>query len=223
MRKKGKIDYPKLRQRMVEEQLIPRGIKDKKVLTAFLKVEREKFIPADMREEAYEDFPLPIGEEQTISQPYMVALMTQCLELRGDEKVLEVGTGSGYQTAILAELAKEVYSLERIEKLAQRARRILQQLGYINVQIFVINGTLGYEEFSSYDRILVTAGAKEIPPPLIEQLKDGGIMVIPVGDIYSQKLKVVRKQRDIIKSEVVERCVFVPLIGEYGWDESVKE
>lgn len=223
MRKKRKTDYTKLRQRMVEEQLIPRGIKDKKVLTAFLKVEREKFIPADMREEAYEDFPLPIGEEQTISQPYMVALMTQCLELRGDEKVLELGTGSGYQTAILAELAKEVYSLERIEKLAQRARRVLCRLGYANVQIFVINGTMGYEEFSPYDRILVTAGAKEIPPPLIEQLKDGGIMVIPVGDTYSHELKVVRKQRDIIKSKMVERCVFVPLIGEYGWDKNVKK
>jgi len=220
--RKGRVDYTKLRQRMVEEQLISRGIKDKRVLTAFLKVEREKFVPKNLRKEAYEDFPLSIGEGQTISQPYMVALMTQCLKLQGEEKILEVGTGSGYQTAILAELSKEVFSLERIEKLAHKARRILHNLGYTNVQIFVANGTLGWEEFSPYDRILVTAGAKEVPLPLIKQLKDEGIMVIPVGDLYSQKLEVIKKKGDVINSRIVERCVFVPLIGKYGWDESVK-
>jgi len=220
--RKGRVDYTKLRQRMVEEQLISRGIKDKRVLTAFLKVEREKFVPKNLRKEAYEDFPLSIGEGQTISQPYMVALMTQCLKLQGEEKILEVGTGSGYQTAILAELSKEVFSLERIEKLAHKARRILHNLGYTNVQIFVANGTLGWEEFSPYDRILVTAGAKEVPLPLIEQLKDEGIMVIPVGDLYSQKLKVIEKRGDVINSRTVESCIFVPLIGKYGWDESVK-
>ena len=152
----------------------------------------------------------------------MVALMTQCLKLQGKEKILEVGTGSGYQTAILAELSKEVFSLERIERLAHKARRILHNLGYTNVQIFVANGTLGWEEFSPYDRILVTAGAKEVPLPLIEQLKDEGIMVIPVGDLYSQKLKVIEKRGDVINSRTVESCIFVPLIGKYGWDESVK-
>lgn len=213
------MNYKKLREQMVEEQLIPRGITDQRVLAAFYKVERDKFVPSDMRKNAYQDYPLSIGEGQTISQPYMVALMTQSLKLEGEEKVLEIGAGSGYQTAILAELSREVYSVERIRILAERAKRLLGKLGYVNIKIFVGDGTLGWEEYSPYDRILVTAGARQIPQPLIEQLGEDGIMVIPVGNSYSQDLRVARKRKKKIKTVTIEKCVFVPLIGKYGWDQ----
>jgi len=216
------LDYRKMREAMVRKQIIARGIKEKRVVEAFRRVERERFVPSEVREQAYEDFPLAIGEEQTISQPYIAALMTQCLELRGEEKVLEIGTGSGYQTAILAELAREVYSVERIASLAQRAKTVLDELGYTNVKIRVANGTLGWEEYSPYDRILVTAGAKELPKPLLDQLAEGGVMVIPVGDLLSQRLEVIRKKKTGIESRTVERCIFVPLIGAYGWKEREK-
>ena len=212
------MDYKKLREEMVKKQLIPRGINDRKVLDAFLKVEREKFVPLSSRRDAYRDFPLSIGEGQTISQPYMVALMTQCLELTGSEKVLEIGTGSGYQTAILALLSRQVYSVERIPSLAERAKKLLSEMGYSNVRIFVGDGSMGLKEYSPYERILVTAGAGDIPPPLIEQLDEEGIMVIPVGDVYSQELIVAKKQKGKILKRKVERCVFVPLIGKYGWE-----
>jgi len=212
------VDYKKLREEMVKKQLIPRGINDRKVLDAFLKVEREKFVPLSSRRDAYRDFPLSIGEGQTISQPYMVALMTQCLELTGSEKVLEIGTGSGYQTAILALLSRQVYSVERIPSLAERAKKLLSEMGYSNVRIFVGDGSMGLKEYSPYERILVTAGAGDIPPPLIEQLDEEGIMVIPVGDVYSQELIVAKKQKGKILKRKVERCVFVPLIGKYGWE-----
>jgi len=204
---------------MVRDQFIARGITDQRVLAAFYKVEREKFVPSEVRNNAYEDFPLSIGEGQTISQPYMVALMTQILELKGDEKILEIGTGSGYQTAILAELARKIYSVERMRALAERARKLLEKLGYSNVKILLSDGTLGWKEFSPYDRILVTAGAREIPQPLTDQLEEEGTMVIPVGNSYSQDLEVVRKRKNRIKTATVEKCVFVPLIGKYGWDE----
>ncbi len=213
------MHYKKLRERMVRDQFIARGITDQRVLAAFYKVEREKFVPSEVRNNAYEDFPLSIGEGQTISQPYMVALMTQSLELKGDERVLEIGTGSGYQTAILAELARKVYSVERMRALAERARKLLEKLGYSNVKILLGDGTLGWEESSPYDRILVTAGAREIPQPLTDQLEEGGVMVIPVGNSYSQDLEVVRKRKNHIETATVEKCVFVPLIGKYGWDE----
>jgi len=214
------LDYKKLREEMVKKQLIPRGITDRKVLDALLRVEREKFVPLSVRKEAYGDFPLSIGEGQTISQPYMVALMTQCLRLSGNEKVLEIGTGSGYQTAILANLAKEVYSVERIPSLANKARNLLKKMGYKNIHIFTGNGTLGLKEYAPYDRIIVTAGAKDLPYPLLQQLKEEGIMVIPVGDAYSQELMVVEKnKKGKINTRSVERCVFVPLIGQYGWEE----
>ncbi len=215
------MNYKRLRQGMVKDQLIARGISDERVLAVFYKVEREKFVPSDLREDAYGDFPLSIGEGQTISQPYMVALMTQSLELKGCERVLEIGTGSGYQTAILTELSEEVYSVERIESLAQKAESLLKKLGYSKVKIFVSDGTTGWEEFSPYDRILVTAGAKHVPQPLVNQLKDEGIMVIPVGGVYSQELRVIRKKKGRVKSTTVERCIFVPLIGKYGWSENV--
>jgi len=213
------LHYKKLRERMVRDQFIARGITDQRVLAAFYKVEREKFVPSEVRNNAYEDFPLSIGEGQTISQPYMVALMTQSLELKGDEKILEIGTGSGYQTAILAELARKIYSVERMRALAERARKLLEKLGYSNVKILLSDGTLGWKEFSPYDRILVTAGAREIPQPLTDQLEEEGTMVIPVGNSYSQDLEVVRKRKNRIKTATVEKCVFVPLIGKYGWDE----
>lgn len=216
------MDYKRLREEMVRKQLIPRGITDRKVLDAFLRVEREKFVPLMVRKDAYGDFPLSIGEGQTISQPYMVALMTQCLKLSGKEKVLEIGTGSGYQTAILAQLTREVYSVERIPSLAEKARNLLKKMGYKNIRIFVGNGSLGLKEYAPYDRIIVTAGAKNLPSPLLEQLKEGGVMVIPVGDTYSQELMVVEKKKgEKITTRVVEKCVFVPLIGEYGWEGKV--
>ncbi len=213
------MHYKKLREQMVRDQFIARGITDQRVLAAFHKVEREKFVPSELRKDAYKDFHLSIGKGQTISQPYMVGLMTQSLGLNGNEKVLEIGTGSGYQTAILAELAGEVHSVERIRVLAERARKLLEKLGYSNVKILLRDGTLGWEESSPYDRILVTAGAREIPQPLTDQLDEGGVMVIPVGKSYSQDLEVVVKRKNQIKTVTVEKCVFVPLIGKYGWDE----
>lgn len=213
------MDFKKQREEMVKRQLIPRGITDREVIDAFLRIERERFVPASVREDAYKDFPLPIGEGQTISQPYMVALMTQCLRLTGKEKVLEIGTGSGYQAAILSFLSREVYSIERIFSLAEKVKKLLKQLNYNNVKVFIGNGTLGLQEYAPYDRILVSAGAKDVPPPLVEQLGEGGIMVIPVGSAYSQELIVVEKKDGKVSSKVVERCVFVPLIGQYGWEE----
>src|SRR3989338_205006 len=168
------MDFAVLRKRMVEEQLIPRGIKDSKVLEAFRKVERHKFIPQDSKESAYADFPVPIGEGQTISQPYIVALMTECLGLTGSEKVLEIGTGSGYQTAILAELAKEVYSIERFVSLAKKADITLKELGYSNIQLSIGDGTEGWEEFAPYDAIIVTAGAPSVPEPLVDNWPKAG-------------------------------------------------
>ncbi len=216
------MKYKKLREEMVREQLIPRGIEDERVLAVFGKVTREVFVPVELKGDAYGDFPLSIGEGQTISQPYMVALMTQCLELKGNEKVLEIGTGCGYQTAMLAELSKEIYSVERKKTLAKRAEKTLEKLNYTNVRVLVGDGTLGWEEFSPYDRIVVTAATQEVPSPLMDQLKEEGIMVIPVGGIYSQKLEVIRKQKGRAKMKTAERCIFVPLIGRYGWDESVR-
>lgn len=211
------MDYAQLRKEMVEGQLIPRGISDKRVLEAFLRVERHEFVPADLREDAYRDHPLPIGEGQTISQPYMVALMTQCLGLTGKEKVLEIGAGSGYQAAILANLAKEVYSVERIGSLAKRAGETLKRLGYNNVKVEISDGTLGWEEYAPYDGIVVTAAAPDIPPPYIEQLKEGGRLIIPAGSMFTQVLTVIEKKKDALRTSEVCGCVFVPLVGKYGW------
>ena len=205
---------------MVEVQLISRGIKDKRVLDAFRKVPRHEFVPKELIDSAYIDSPLPIGEGQTISQPYMVALMTECLCLKGEEKVLEIGTGSGYQAAILAELAKEVYSIERIEILTLRATEILESLGYKNIKVKTGDGTLGWLEFSPYEGIIVTAAAPKVPLPLIEQLKDGGFLVIPLNGRFSQILTVIEKTKDKLRVSEVCGCVFVPMIGKYGWREN---
>ncbi len=211
------FDAAVLRNMMVEEQLVPRGIFDERVLDAFRKIPRHAFIPDKSLENAYGDFPLPVGEGQTISQPYMVALMTQYLDLKEDEKVLEIGTGSGYQTSILAELAKEVYSVERFDVLAKRAQSVLTSLGYGNINIRVGDGTEGWDELAPYNAILVTAGAPSVPQPLVDQLAEGGRLVIPVGGGFSQTLTLVRRQDNKVIQEDICGCVFVPLVGRYGW------
>jgi len=213
------MEFEEERKRMVEVQLKGRRIRDKRVLEAMGKVPRHKFVEKKLHASAYADHPLPIGEGQTISQPYMVALMTQCLELKGDENVLEIGTGSGYQAAILAELAKEVYSLERFESLARRATKVLREIGYTNIKLKVGDGTKGWEEHSPYEGIMVTAGSPGIPQTLIDQLSEGGRMVIPVGSSFSQELVVVKKRKGKAEKKNICDCIFVPLIGEFGWKE----
>ncbi|MBD3367884.1 MAG: protein-L-isoaspartate(D-aspartate) O-methyltransferase [Candidatus Eisenbacteria bacterium] len=210
-------DRQRQRDHMVETQLIPRGINDPRVLEAFRSVPRHAFVPPALEGSAYGDHALPIGDGQTISQPFMVALMTQALDLSGDERVLEIGTGSGYQTAILSEVAGQVFSIERVPALAERARRMLEELGAANVAIRVGDGTIGWKEFEPFDRIMVTAGAPEIPSSLIEQLADPGRMVIPVGSQGLQDLKVVTKDRGAVEMQSAGGCVFVPLLGREGW------
>ncbi len=204
---------------MVEDQIISRGINDPRVIAAMKKVPRHRFVEEALQKQAYSDHPLPIGEKQTISQPYMVALMTESLLLTGREKVLEIGAGSGYQTAILAELAEKVYSIERIRSLAIRARQLIYELGYFNVEIKIFDGTYGWLEESPFEAIIVTAGAPDIPQTLIHQLAQGGRLVIPVGDAFVQDLVRVTKTEDGIKKEDLGGCRFVKLIGKYGWDE----
>ena len=211
-------DYSVLRNLMVEEQLIPRGILDKRVLAAFRSVPRHEFVGKDLAQSAYNDYPLPIGQMQTISQPYMVALMTESLKLKGGEKILEIGTGSGYQSAILAELAKEVYSVERFKELADSSSEMIKKLGYSNVHIKTGDGTLGWEEFAPYDGIVVTAGAPGLPASLIRQLKDGGRLLIPIGtDGFGQILTLVEKLGKSVRTSELCGCMFVPLIGKEGW------
>lgn len=211
------LDFNHLRERMVERQLLPRGISEKRVLDAFRKIPRHEFVQKAEIENAYSDFPLPIGEGQTISQPYMVALMTEVLNLRDVDRVLEIGTGSGYQAAILSELAKEVYSVEHFPDLASGAERVLKRLGCVNVKIKVADGTLGWKEYAPYEAIIVTAGAPKVPKSLLSQLKEGGRLVIPAGGYYSQVLTVVEKEKQKTKATDVCNCVFVPLVGEEGW------
>ena len=210
--------YAALRERMVDQQIKARGVVDPRVLAAMRKVPRHLFIPPHLWDQAYNDYPLPIGEDQTISQPYIVALMTELLEIRETDRVLEVGTGSGYQAAILAELAAAVLSIDRVGGLAEQARQVLDSLGYTNVQIRVGDGTLGWPEEMPFDAIIVTAGAPKVPRPLTEQLAPGGRLVIPVGDMWSQTLTCVRKTREGLKFEYHGGCRFVRLIGKYGWD-----
>ncbi|MCX5859904.1 MAG: protein-L-isoaspartate(D-aspartate) O-methyltransferase [Proteobacteria bacterium] len=207
-----------LRREMVQSQLERRNLKDQRVLEAMRKVPRHRFVPEQSRSEAYDDHPLPIGEGQTISQPYMVAIMTELLELRGGEKVLEIGTGSGYQLAILAELAREVFSVERLGPLADRSRARLRELGYRNIEIRTGDGTIGWPERAPFDGIIVTAGAPKIPLPLVEQLSEGGRLVIPVGEERRQELYRVVKEGGGTRKEYFGGCVFVPLVGEHGWD-----
>jgi len=213
------MDYAVLRKRMVEEQLMSRGINDQRVLDVFGKIERHKFMPKNLVSNAYADFPVPIGEGQTISQPYIVALMTECLSLTGQEKVLEIGTGSGYQTAILAELSKEVYSIERFENLAKNAEGILNELGYANIKIKVGDGTLGWPEAAPFDRIIITAASARIPLPLSEQLKDNGKLIMPLGESFSQVLTLFEKKENRLEAMQICGCIFVPLVGKYGYKQ----
>lgn len=206
-------DFKAMREKMVETQIKARGVKDPRVLSALLKVERHRFVPKEYLNSAYSDQPLPIGEGQTISQPYIVALMTELLELKGDEKVLEVGTGSGYQAAILGELAKEVYTIEIIESLASVAKNRLSELGYQNIKVKAGDGYLGWPEVAPFDAIIITCAPDHIPKPLIEQLKEGGRMVVPVG-AYAQELKKIAKRSGKIETMDVIPVVFVPMTGE---------
>ena len=207
-----KKDYAEKRRRMVDEQIRMRGIKDERVLRAMEKVPPHLFVPERMKECAYADEALSIGEGQTISQPYMVALMSECLELCGDELVLEVGTGSGYQAAVLSCLAREVYSVERVEKLFLQAKERLAMIGYENVCVIHGDGSVGYKKEAPYDSIIVTAAAREVPEKLLEQLKEGGILVIPCGGAFMQMLLRVRKIRGEFREESITSCVFVPLV-----------
>ena len=202
---------------MVREQLIPRGISDSRVLDAMNLIPRHRFVEDALMGQAYGDFPLPIGEGQTISQPYIVALMTQALELKGNETVLEIGTGCGYQSAILAQLCEKVYTVERIKPLLIRARKLFDELHYLNIVCKVNDGTQGWPEYGPYDAIMVTAAGPKVPSPLLDQLADPGIMVIPVGDRYSQELQVVIKKDEKITTRNIEYVRFVSLIGEYAW------
>ncbi len=207
------------RERMVKNQLIARGIKDERVLQVMGKIPRHLFIEEALSGEAYNDHPVPIGERQTISQPYIVALMTEALELKRNENALEIGTGSGYQTAILAGLCSRVYTIERIKSLLGNARKLLSQLGYDNILFKAFDGTLGWKEYAPFDAIMVTAGAPSLPTPLIDQLADDGRMIIPVGDRYSQELiKVIRKGKSL-EQESLGGCRFVNLIGVHGWSD----
>ena len=210
-------EFSRLREEMVRTQLIPRGIRDERVLDAMRTIPRDMFVPEAMKARAYDDSPLPIGQEQTISQPYIVAEMTQALELTDTDRVLEIGTGSGYQTAILAHIAREVYTIERFQELFDRAYARLQKLGYENVVGRCGDGTQGWPEKSPFDAILVTAGAPEVPQPLLDQLKLHGRMVVPVGDRISQDLVKLIKEPGGVRRISLGGCRFVQLTGAYGW------
>jgi len=206
------------RKRMVQEQIIARGISSPRVIETLLKIPRHLFVQEAMADQAYNDGALPIGEKQTISQPYMVALMSELLELKPQDHVLEIGTGSGYQTAVLASLCRRVWTIERIRPLAMQARKVLDALHLLNVNIKVGDGTLGWPEEAPFDAILVTAGAPAVPEALAQQLAPGGRLVIPVGDAANQTILRIRKQADgSLTSETGAGCRFVPLIGQQGW------
>ncbi|MBE9486823.1 MAG: protein-L-isoaspartate(D-aspartate) O-methyltransferase [Desulfuromonadales bacterium] len=216
------MDYSVARRRMVEQQIIAREVEDPRVIDAMLQVPRHLFVEPGLQSHAYSDASLPIGERQTISQPYMVAAMTAALELRGGERILEIGTGSGYQTAILSLLVKRVYSIERISLLAGRARKVLDQLCLSNINIKVADGTIGWKDQAPFDGILVAAGAPDIPNEYLAQLETGGRLVLPVGDRYQQILmRVTRLEDGTLKREQLMGCRFVPLIGEQAWKTDI--
>lgn len=214
-------DYSKLRERMVKRQIAGRGVRSERVLKAMRKVPRERFLPRGQGVFAYDDSPLPIGDGQTISQPYIVAYMAECLALEGGEKVLEIGTGSGYAAAVLAEIAAEVYTIERIAGLATMARTVLDELGYTNVQVQSGDGTLGWPEEAPYDGIVVSAGGPDVPDTLKHQLKTGGRLVIPIGrsKAYQELIRVTRVAEDDFQTEDLLPVRFVPLVGEEGWSQ----
>jgi protein-L-isoaspartate(D-aspartate) O-methyltransferase len=213
-------NYTAERRVMIRTQLQRRGITDQRVLQAMRTVPRHAFVPSEWRHEAYSDHPLPIAEDQTISQPYMVAIMTQSLGLQGHEHVLEVGTGSGYQAAVLSRLAAHVYTIEYFPTLAARAHAILQHLGYVNVQVVTGDGGLGLPAYAPYHGILVAAAAPRVPHPLLAQLAEGGRLVIPVGSVTSQELLIITRHEDDYAQERSVPCRFVPLLGHEGWADA---
>jgi protein-L-isoaspartate(D-aspartate) O-methyltransferase len=211
-------DYAVQRERMVRDHIAARGVKDERVLAAMRKIPRHLFVRDHLRSQAYGDHALPIGAAQTISQPYVVARMTEMLEVGREHSVLEIGTGSGYQTAILATLARRVYSLERIPELAHQAIARMRQLGFDNVKIQVFDGTVGWSEWAPYDRILVTAGAPKVPEPLLDQLAPGGMLLVPEGPMHTQRLVLYKKSaRGDVRRKEGEEVAFVPLLGRHGW------
>jgi protein-L-isoaspartate(D-aspartate) O-methyltransferase len=211
------MDYKAARESLIEQ--LSSKIKDKRVLSAMSRLPRELFVPLENRSLAYEDRPLPIGHEQTISQPYIIAIMTEALELTGSEKVLEIGTGSGYQTALLAELSRQVITVERLPALAYSARKTLDSLGYKNIEVHIAGETLGWDQEAPYNAIMVTAGAPEMPGELISQLAYDGHMLIPVGSRYAQQLYKVTKRKNKNVVEKLGECRFVSLIGKNAWDK----
>lgn len=212
------MDFTIARRRMVEQQIVARGVDDQRVINAMLQIPRHLFVETGLHSHAYSDASLPIGEKQTISQPYMVAAMSAALELEGHERILEIGTGSGYQSAVLSLLVKRVYSIERISLLAGRARKVLDQLRMSNVNIKVGDGTIGWRDQAPFDGILVAAGAPDIPTEYLQQLEVGGKLVLPVGDRVQQTLmRITRLANGTFKREQLMGCRFVPLIGEQGW------
>lgn len=211
------MDFKALREEMVVNQIAKRGITDQRVLEAFRNVTRHLFVPENKKSLAYEDYPLPIGQDQTISQPYIVALMTELLDVKRGDRILEIGTGSGYQAAILSYLGARVYSIERLAVLAKNAKELLDSLQYY-VEIIVGDGTLGWQEYAPYDKIIITAAAPSISPCWIEQLVVGGRMVLPLGTAFGQNLTLIEKiENDKIRQNAVCGCIFVPLIGKYGY------
>jgi protein-L-isoaspartate(D-aspartate) O-methyltransferase len=213
-------NYLTERERMVREQFIRRDITNQRVLSAMRKVPRHLFVPREHRHLSYSDCPLPIGQSQTISQPYIVALMTQMLSLEGGERVLEIGTGSGYQAAILSLLAEEVHTVERLENLAARAQECLNKLDIKNVYVHVGDGTRGWPEYAPYNAVVATAAAPEVPRPLLDQLADGGRLVIPVGSRIGQVLERWIRDGDEFKHEQTVPVAFVPLLGDFGWKDN---
>ena len=216
------LDFVKARERMVKDQIMARGIKDPRVIEAMSQVPRDLFVPEALAGQAYGDFALPIGEGQTISQPFMVAYMSESLELGGTERVLEVGTGTGYQTAVLSHLAGRVYSMERIRSLLEKARKILDQIHRRNVITQLSDGSYGWKEEAPFDAIMVTAGSPSVPEPLMEQLKVGGTMLIPIGERNVQRLVRVRRSARGFLEEKLMECSFVALVGDHGWPKREK-
>ena len=216
---KESIKYERQREEMVRSQIEARGIKDPAVLAAFRKVPRHLFVSEALRDQSYGDYPLPIGEQQTISQPYIVAEMTQALELKKDDRVLEIGTGSGYQAAILAQIVYRVYTIERIRSLHIQARNLFDKLQYYNIVTRYADGTKGWQKESPFDAIIVTAGAPEIPDALINQLKTGGRLVVPVGNQHTQELLKIDRSNNNFQQTNLGGCRFVKLVGEHGWKE----